>query len=151
MACTLNRTSTGSDGTFGSFTNQATGSSWYTAELEWRDNLPNLSCIPEGVYTVQWLNHPKHGWCYEVTNVPNRTAILIHVGNYAGAEDLGEKADFLGCIGLGKVLGSLVPPGYTKSQEAVENSTQAIAEFEGELKQETFQLVITNNFGGPNA
>ena len=150
MSCLLNRTSTGPDGTFGDFTNLATGKKWKSGELEWLNNTQDISCIPPGTYMVRWLNHPKHGWCYEVTNVPNRIAILIHSGNYAGQESLGEKTDFLGCIGLGETLGVVVPPGFTHTQETIQSSKQAIGEFEADMKQgdtqQDFELTIVNSF-----
>lgn len=150
MSCLLNRTSTGPDGTFGDFTNLATGKKWKSGELEWRNNAQDVSCIPPGTYMVRWCDHPKHGMCYEVTNVPNRIAILIHSGNYAGQEALGEKTDFLGCIGLGENLAVVVPPGFQHTQETIQSSKQAIAEFEADIRQNgvqvDFELTIVNSF-----
>ncbi len=48
-----------------------------TLELPWLDNRRNVSCIPEGVYNVSV--HPRG---LSVENVPNRSGILFHVGNY---------------------------------------------------------------------
>lgn len=61
-----------------------------TFELPWRDNQPNISCIPAGVYPLKMTNSPKYGPCYKVYNVDGRTDILIHKGNYV--------RDTLGCI-----------------------------------------------------
>lgn len=146
MACQLIRDTTGPDGTFGKFKNADTQSIWESVELEWNDNKPDISCIPPGIYPVEWRNHPKHGWCYEVLGVPNRTSILIHSGNFAGQTASGEKSDFLGCIGLGEDRAKIIPPGYANPQEAVELSRQAISEFEAEMKQQPFKLVITNEW-----
>lgn len=53
-----------------------------TLELPNKNNQRNISCIPEGVYA--WVKHksPKFGTCIWVKNVPNRSEILIHQGNY---------------------------------------------------------------------
>lgn len=49
--------------------------------------------IPAGTYICRLLDHPKHGMCWEVTNVPGRTGILFHIGNDA--------SDSEGCILVG--------------------------------------------------
>lgn len=53
----------------------------YTLELEWRDNLANVSCIPAGTYEIARNISPKFGETIEVKNVPNRSNILMHAGN----------------------------------------------------------------------
>jgi len=148
MACQLIRDENGNDGCFGTLTNADTGHKWQTAELSWLDNEQNISCIPPGIYDVVWSLHPKHGWCYEVQNVPGRTAILIHPGNWAGSQKLGERSDFLGCIGLGKVRLRTSPPGTNYLQESILHSKDAVAEFVAEMKEQPFKLCITNEFQG---
>ena len=69
-----------------------------TLEPNDRDNKYN-SCIPSGVYICKRHTGLKYKNTWEITKVPNRTAILFHVGNI---ED-----DSLGCILLGKSLGSV--------------------------------------------
>lgn len=55
----------------------------YTIELPWRDNTPQVSCIPEGDYPlIKWLS-PNHGNCLLVEDVPKRSSILIHPANNA--------------------------------------------------------------------
>ncbi len=49
--------------------------------------------IPAGVYTCRLLDHPLHGVCWEVCDVPGRSGILFHVGNDAD--------DSEGCVLLG--------------------------------------------------
>lgn len=61
-----------------------------TLELPDNGNQKNVSCIPEGSYDVHLIYSPKFGKCYEVQNVPNRSEILIHKGNY--------NKDTRGCI-----------------------------------------------------
>lgn len=53
-----------------------------TIELPFLDNQKQISCIPVGDYTVKKRWSIKYGNHLEVQNVPNRTYILIHSGNY---------------------------------------------------------------------
>ena len=58
----------------------------YTLEEAWRNNQPKVSCIPAGTYRCI-----PHGWeantkvskpkTWQLTGVPARAAILIHIGN----------------------------------------------------------------------
>ena len=66
-----------------------------TIELPDNGNQQNTSCIPEGTYVVLKHVSPTKGECFKVLDVPSRTDILIHVGNYAS--DTG-RTDTLGCI-----------------------------------------------------
>ncbi len=45
-------------------------------------NQRSISRIPAGRYFVERRHSDKYGWHYHVTNVPNRTWILFHSGNY---------------------------------------------------------------------
>lgn len=40
------------------------------------------SCIPDGIYPVFRHHSPKFGSCFWIKEVPGRSAILIHPGNY---------------------------------------------------------------------
>lgn len=90
----------------------------YTIERPWRDNLPNISCIPEGRYDLYRHTRPNGHHVFRLiggtvvgdsdrlhpADGKTRWGILIHSGNTA--------ADVSGCIapGLdrdaGKVLNS---------------------------------------------
>lgn len=61
-----------------------------TLELPWKNNEKRMSCIPVGTYQLVKHNSPKFGACYWVQNVPGRSEILIHPGNY--------HTQILGCI-----------------------------------------------------
>ena len=65
-----------------------------TLELPDKGNAQNVSCIPEGKYLVKRISSPTRGIVFHVLDVPGRTAILIHVGNYAAGKDI----DTEGCI-----------------------------------------------------
>jgi len=53
-----------------------------TIKLPWLNNKPNISCIPPGTYTAKKILSPTFGWCIQILNVPNRTNILLHFGNF---------------------------------------------------------------------
>lgn|SRR5690606_6715413 len=61
-----------------------------TLELPDKNNSPDISCIPAGTY--RWVEHmsPNNGKCLLIKDVPGRTHIQIHYGNYT--------RDIRGCI-----------------------------------------------------
>lgn len=65
-----------------------------TIELPDKGNQHNISCIPEGIYDVVKIISPTKGKCFLVLNVPDRSAVEIHIGNYAA----GKQIDTKGCI-----------------------------------------------------
>lgn len=65
-----------------------------TLELEEDINAVRDDAIPKGVYTVVPRYSEKYNNHYQVTNVPNRSYILIHPANYS--------RQLLGCIAVGK-------------------------------------------------
>jgi hypothetical protein len=70
-------------------------------ELPWLENAKGKSCIPPGRYEVTYLKRSASGKykdVYHVQNVPGRTGILIHLGNWAGDTDKGFKSDTDGCL-----------------------------------------------------
>lgn len=54
----------------------------YTLELPWKDNLNKISCIPIGSYNGILRYDKTDGWRIQLENVPNRTGVQIHMGNY---------------------------------------------------------------------
>ena len=80
----------------------------WTVECPWLDNVPFQSCIPDGEYTLQAFDSPKHPDAWVITPVPGRTGILFHVGNHSG--------DVTGCV----------CPGITRSGTMVKNSADAM-------------------------
>lgn len=88
--------------------------SWKTLELPWKDNEPNESCIPDGFYIVKRHNSPTFGECFHVTNVPGRSHILFHAGNYAGSVNPKTGTpDTKGCILPGKALTDINADGIS--------------------------------------
>lgn len=53
-----------------------------TLELPWEDNIQNISCIPDGRYEAIQYVSPKHGSVILLQDVPQRSMIEIHSGNY---------------------------------------------------------------------
>ena len=83
-------------------------------ELPWRQNQPNVSCIPPGVYVARWLPRSgsgKYRRVWHVQDVPGRSGILIHGGN------LPEHT--WGCILPGMREGAAVVPSVSQSQSAL--------------------------------
>lgn len=54
----------------------------YNIELPYRDNRINISCIPSGIYTFQKRLRADKTQTIEILNVPNRSNVLAHPGNF---------------------------------------------------------------------
>lgn len=63
-------------------------------ELPWRNNERQVSCIPEGMYKTKKRISAKYDEHFHLLDVPNRSWILIHHGNFP--------EDVLGCILVGR-------------------------------------------------
>lgn len=131
------------EGTFGVLTSDS-GFSCSTGELPWRNNDAGKSCIPEGIYTCSLIFSPHFQKnIYHVENVPNRTDVEIHAGNFCGDTDAGYDSDVLGCILLGASVGQLnnrhVP---ARNQKAVLSSGATLIRFIADMNGENFQLRV---------
>lgn len=132
------------DGTFGRLTTD-TGRVFWSGENIWADNEPNVSCVPAGTYRCTWFNSPKHGWCYLLVDVENRSMCEIHSANYMGDPTKGKADQLLGCIALGKAIGKMSPRLGADPQMAILQSKDAITEFDAEMNQVDFLLTIVRN------
>jgi len=65
-----------------------------TLELPWKDNERRISCIPAGVYDAILHDSPKFGRSIWIQDVPNRSEILVHNGNFV--------RQILGCVLAGR-------------------------------------------------
>ena len=81
-------------------------------ELRWANNERNKSCVPEGVYPMSIIQHPKHGECLRLEGVKGRSGILIHVANDAQKELRGCIAPVFSLTGNGKGQHSRLALGY---------------------------------------
>lgn len=103
------------EGTFGEAWLEG-GPVWRSGELPDRQNHPQTSRIPAGVYHALMVRSPHFGrMLYTLTRVPGRANILIHKANFCGDTSCGLKADLLGCIGLGMDVGPLNVDGHTQT------------------------------------
>lgn len=82
----------------------------YTLELPWKDNQQSKSCIPTGNYLCMHHTGTRFPDSFILDDVPGRSAILIHTGNYT--------RDTYGCIlpGLGVLPDR---PMVTRSHDAM--------------------------------
>lgn len=85
------------------------------------------SRIPAGTYTCRPYSGNKYKDVYEIMNVPNRSAILIHWGNF--------ERDTLGCVLIGNRF-------TLKPEPAVLDSKQCFARFRSLIGKNNFTLVI---------
>jgi hypothetical protein len=136
-----------SHGTFGQAT--ATNSSgetmqFITLELPWKLNARGKSCIPTGVYECDYGLSPSKGWVYKVFNVPDRSNILIHVGNFAGDTLKGYHTDSQGCILVGKTKSSGKPKKKDITQEMITHSRVTLSDLCSFMQHKSFTLEITN-------
>ena len=68
----------------------------FTLELPQEGNQPSISCIPEGTYNCRKITSPTLGKCIEILEVPGRSYIRIHKGNYT--------SQIQGCVLVGEAL-----------------------------------------------
>lgn len=80
-----------------------------TLEDPWNNNQRNISCVPPGSYKATPHNGTKYKNTWILNDVPNRSAILIHVGNSI--------LDTEGCVLVGKGLSQYM---ITQSRDALE-------------------------------
>lgn len=136
----LIRNQTGKYGTFGTLILNGKTFVCHTAELPWKDNLPNVSCIPTGVYKLWPHVSPKFGKCFLVKDVPNRSHILFHVGNFAGDTSLNLRSDSDGCILTGSAVADL------RGQTALLNSRTAFIRMTNLLGDSEHDLHIVDMY-----
>ncbi|MCG8635430.1 MAG: DUF5675 family protein [Desulfobacterales bacterium] len=104
-------------------------------ELPWRDNKPNISCIPPGTYPLAWRESRR--WkAFHIQNVPGRSFILIHSGNFAGDVAMGWKTHVHGCVLLGTKFGRL------KGQRAILVSRPMVRRFNTVLRGRKARITI---------
>lgn len=122
-------------GTFGRLIDA--GFECFTIEEVWAKNVKSKSCIPEAsAYPCRRGTFPKMGETFEVTNVPDRSAILFHVANTI--------ADIEGCVGPGERLGAV------NGMWGVLGSLQAYRRFMKHLSGvDEFTLEVRFNAGYP--
>ena len=102
-----------------------------TAELPWKGNLPQISCVPAGEYLCKRIISPKFGETFEMQGVENRSHILFHKGNIA-------LQDSKGCILIGEQF------ELVNGKPGILQSGKGFSEFMAKLYyHDVFNLVIT--------
>jgi len=101
----------------------------YTLELEEDKNAKRDDCIPRGVYNVEKRYSTKYKNHFHVLDVPNRSYILIHHGNY--------NKHTLGCILVGKTLSDINGDGYRDVTSSVATMNKL-----NKVLPNTFKLTI---------
>ena len=110
--------------------------SCFTLERPWKNNQPNISCIPKGAYKCVWAYHNGlKEWHYQLQNVLGRSGVFIHEGNFAS----GKKVDTEGCILLGNTKTDINKDG----QIDVGNSKITLVKFEQLMNKQPFILTIS--------
>lgn len=114
-------------GTFGVLVDDHGVTVCRTAELNWRSNRKGISCIPPGTYDCVAHTSKSFGSCFLVKDVPGRSDILLHVGNWAGMKGVpGVLSDTEGCILPGVSVGVVFDKRSGRSQIAVSNSGRTL-------------------------
>ena len=103
-------------GTFGKLWVAGGGFNCVTVEREWKDNEPFVSCVPAGIYRLVKTVHRGKYPAYQLVNVPDRSAINIHIAN--------AQHELAGCIALGSWFG-----GSIENNWAIVYSRQTYAKF----------------------
>lgn len=102
-----------------------------TVERPWLDNKPMVSCIPTGYYSCAPKFYNRGGYqAVEVLNVPNRSHILFHIGNYA--------RDSNGCILINSRHGA------NGDEWCGRDSGTAFVDFMKQVGGEPFSITIKN-------
>jgi hypothetical protein len=104
---------------------------FYTLELPYKDNQKNISCIPNGLYKTELYVRPSSKQTViHIKDVPNRGAILIHIGNTI--------ADIQGCVLVGT-------SSTIDSKFMVGNSRVAFAELMSEYSKNINQDILIHS------
>ncbi|CAD0000494.1 DUF5675 family protein [Flavobacterium chungangense] len=89
----------------------------FTIELPWKNNIQQVSCIPEGEYFITKRYSRKFGWHLEVLQVASRSFILFHPANNALRELNGCIAPVTKLSGSG--TGTMSRAAFTKLKNLV--------------------------------
>jgi len=110
-----------------------------TIELPYKNNAPQISCIPKGVYDVVYRESKKYPRHYHILDVPNRDFILVHQANFVGSPNpKTRKPDLLGCIGVGNGYGDINGDGIVE----LLRSTPTLKRLLEVMGKESFTLTI---------
>lgn len=100
--------------------------SCYGLELPWKNNERRVSRVPANHYEASFHKSPRFGDVVKIHNVPDRSNILFHVGNWP--------KDSLGCILLGT--------DFSKQDSAVWSSRIAFDAFMDNVDEPMFVNIL---------
>ena len=95
----------------------------FTLELPWLGNSRSISCIPAGEYKITKYESSKHGEVLLLKDVPNRSYIEVHAGNYTSQIE--------GCILVGdsiKFLNNDKVPDVTNSRTTLQHLLELVGD-----------------------
>jgi hypothetical protein len=98
----------------------------FTLELPDLDNQQNISCIPDGTYTVNKHYSERLGACFNIQDVEGRTFIRIHTGNYT--------RQIQGCILVGSSLVDMDQDGTIDVSNSLSTLKRLFEEMPDEFK-----------------
>lgn len=101
-----------------------------TLELPWRDNANSISCVPAGTYKVKKYSSETYPGVYELQDVPGRSKILIHWGNY--------NRNTQGCILVGSEHKDIDGDGLRD----VRHSRKTLRQLKNKIDYKEFELTI---------
>lgn len=96
----------------------------FCIEPPWENNHQNVSRIPPGTYPAVVHQSPKFGKSVWIQDVPGRSEILIHRGNY--------RRDTLGCILPGRSLIDIDGDGHKDVTSSVDTMNELLSLIEGD-------------------
>ncbi len=106
----------------------------YTMELPWKDNEVNISAIPKGKYSGIIRYDKKDGWRIQLENVPDRTGVQIHIGNYT--------SEIQGCTLVGLTVDT-EKCKLVKSKEAYEKLKEAFYGSSSPISTPDIKIIVT--------
>lgn len=98
---------------------------------------PNIGM---GSWRVSWLNHPEHGFCFQLIDVEGRTGILIHAANWF--------IELLGCLAFGASITEVVDQTgrwlgkVGAKQLGITSSGPTVMRFNDHMDRKDFMLTI---------
>ena len=102
-----------------------------TLELPDKNDHPDISCIPTGEYICKPYSSEKYPNTWEITNVLNRSLILIHKGNFI--------SDIKGCVAVASEFSDINNDGVVDIMQSVKGFNKFMSIVQGETE---FKLVI---------
>lgn len=109
----------------------------HTLELPWRNNQSYISAIPAGSYSAHLRFDKPDGWRLQLDNVPGRSGVQLHVGNYPSQIE--------GCV----LVGLAVVNAENRLEASVEAYDRLRAAFYGGVDARTSpdkQVRVTINY-----